>query len=300
MKISKLQSKIQKYLITTLLFFAAAPVFAADIFFEQEQNFGIKDQFKMSIFIQTKEPLNAIEGKITFPSDLLELKNIENGNSTISLWLERPKAIKPGEIIFSGITPGGYKGDKGLILSMIFLIKQEGAGVFEVRDTRALLNDGKGTEAKVKTFDSKFIVSKKTTELQMPVSEIEDIDLPESFRPEIAKDKTLFDGKWFVVFATQDKASGIDHYEVKESRQKVFSIFQNWSQAESPYVLKDQKLKSWTYVKAVDKAGNERIIKIAPRNPLAWYESYESWTIIIAGLVVAMFIAKKLWRKKRA
>lgn len=286
-------------LFSIFYFLASGSVSAAELFFEQEKNFGLKDQFKIGVFVETEEAVNAIEGKINFPNGLLELKSVDDGNSIINLWLERPATDRAGEIIFSGIIPGGYKGDKGLIFSATFLVKKEGNGTFDILNARALRNDGMGAETKLQTFSSKFIVSKKSTELQMPVSEIEDIDLPESFMPEIAKDKTLFDGKWFVVFATQDKASGIDHYEIKESRQKVFSIFQNWSQAESPYVLKDQKLKSWTYVKAVDKAGNERIIKIAPRNQLAWYESYESWTIIILGVFIAALAARKLWIKKR-
>lgn len=297
-------TKIQKLKIITLsvifaLLFFTQPVFAAELFFEQEKNFGLKDQFKIGVFIEAEELVNAIEGKINFPDGLLELKNVDDGNSIINLWLEQPAANRAGEIIFSGIVPGGYKGGKGLIFSATFLVKKEGNGTFDIQDARALRNDGMGTEAKLQTFSSKFIVSKKMTELQIPVSETKDIDLPESFMPEIAKDKALFDEKWFVVFITQDKLSGIDYYQVKELRQKVFSMFQSWSQAESPYVLKDQKLKSWTYVKAVDKAGNERIVKIAPRNPLAWYESYENWTIIMLGVFIAALMARKLWIKKR-
>lgn len=263
------------------------PVFAAEMFFEQEKGPGLEDQFKMDIFLEAEESLNAVEGKINFPIDLLELKNIEDGNSIINFWLERPTAGKTGEIVFSGITPGGYKGNKGLVFSMTFLVKQEGAGIFKISDARVLRNDGKGTEAKLQTFNSKFVVSQKTTAVQIPVSEIKDADSPESFVPEIARDESIYDGKWFTVFATQDKASGIDHYEVKESRQRFFSVFKNWVSAESPYVLNDQELRSYVWIKAVDKAGNERVVTLPPQKPRPWYQNY---AILIILIIIGLWL----------
>jgi len=50
-------------------------------------------------------------------------------------------------------------------------------------------------------------------------------------------------------------------------------------------------------VKAIDKAGNERIVKINPQNPLGWYENYENWLIIVLGLIIAYAIKKFLWRR---
>lgn len=275
-------------------------VFAAEMFFEQEKVPGFEDQFKMDIFLKTEEPLNAIEGKINFPIDLLELQNIEDGNSVINLWLERPAVNKTGEIIFSGITPGGYMGDKGLIFSMIFLVKQEGVGTLDIHDTRVLRNDGTGSEATL-TIASFDIAVFKGAPAEIPaIPKMRDRELPEIFTPEIARDEFVSDNKWFVVFVTQDKASGIDRYEIKESRQRILSIFKRWIPAESPYVLEDQELRSYVLVKAVDKTGNERVVKIAPKNPLAWYVNYDNWIMIIAGFLIVAFAARKSWKKQLA
>ena len=91
---------------------------------------------------------------------------------------------------------------------------------------------------------------------------IVDKESPESFVPEIAIDTFLFDKKWFLVFTTQDKGSGIDYYEVKETRWSIINIISKWNYAESPYILKDQQLKSCIFVKAFDKAGNEKVVMI--------------------------------------
>jgi len=126
--------------------------------------------------------------------------------------------------------------------------------------------------------------------------------------PNIAKDEALFDGKWFVVFATQDKASGIDHYEIRENRQ--WTTFEDllpfvkyfrrhsWVMAESPHVLRDQELRSFVFLKAVDKAGNERIIQIAPHHPLAWYENYAILVILTGAAIISLIWIRNKKRHK--
>ena len=275
-------------------------IFAAELFFEQEKNHKSGDLFVAHVLINTEEVLNAVAGTIVFPSELLELKEIKDGNSIINFWLERPTVGKAGEIVFSGITPGGYTGAKRLIFSMSFRIQRGGEGVFKVRDARVLRNDGEGTEAELKIFDFPFAVSQKEPAAETAAGEAKDHGSPETFTPDIGKDPVLFDGRWFVVFTTRDKNSGMDHYEVKESRQRIATFFQTWSRADSPYVLQDQELRSFIFVKAVDKAGNERIVKINPHNPLSWYADYETWIIIMAVVILVFYTAKKLWRKERA
>jgi len=274
----------------------------------QTKEIGITQQFEVNVILNTEgEQINAVEGKIVFPEDLLEVKEIRDGNSIINFWIERPKAetlkdtntnTNLHEIFFSGITPGGYNGNQGLILSIIFLAKKGGSGLIEIQNAKTLLNDGKGTEAQLKIFNFQFSIFKESPISQTPILEIQDTEPPEDFQPEISRDPAIFDGKWFLVFATQDKGSGIDHYEIRETKRKIeHETEANWVIAESPYLLKDQKLQSYIYVKAVDKAGNERIIIVPPRNPLKWYEKFENWVIIILLAVLVFYILRKiLWK----
>jgi GxxExxY protein len=290
----------------------------------QTKEIGITQQFEVNVILNTEgEQINAIEGKIVFPEDLLEVKEIRDGNSIINFWIERPKAetLKDantntnlhrtvrvdscgeannscGFVYFSGITPGGYNGNQGLILSIIFLAKKEGSGLIEIQNAKTLLNDGNGTEAQLKIFNFQFSIFKESPISQTPILEIQDTEPPEDFQPEISRDPAIFDGKWFLVFTTQDKASGVDYYAIHESTRKRTRInTKDWIQAESPYLLKDQKLQSYIYVKAIDKAGNERIIIVPPRNPLKWYEKFENWVIIILLAVLVFYILRKiLWK----
>ena len=302
--------------ILALLFsvgFAIMPIlsFAAELnLISQTQEINTDQQFQVDLILNTEgEQINAVEGKIVFPEDLLEVKEIRDGNSIINFWIERPWILrqtdaKPerktdADIVFSGIVPGGYNGSQGLILSIIFLAKKGGSGLIEIQNAKTLLNDGKGTEAQLKIFNFQFSIFKESPISQTPILEIQDTEPPEDFQSEISRDPAIFDGKWFLVFATQDKGSGVDHYEIRETKRKIeHETEANWVIAESPYLLKDQKLQSYIYVKAVDKAGNERIIIVPPRNPLKWYEKFENWVIIILLAVLVFYILRKiLWQK---
>jgi hypothetical protein len=83
--------------------------------------------------------------------------------------------------------------------------------------------------------------------------------------------------------------SGIDHFEVKEGKK-------DFKKAESPYLLEDQELKSKILVKAVDKAGNEKIAEIIPpAKPFPYWIIF----VIIVCLVIIYWIIKKYLFKWR-
>ncbi len=272
-------------------------VFAADIFFGAKiHEVRVGEQFEITLFVNTpEESVNAFEGKLTFPSDLVKIKEVRDGNSIVNFWIDKPK-VENGIITFSGITPGGFQGNNGLLFSVVFEAKSEGAANFKTNDVKVLRNDGTGSQAVLTVASSEIKISSRAPATIPTVTKIKDTESPESFVPAISRDDSIANGKWFIVFSTQDKASGIDHYEIREFRQRFFDIFQRWSQAESPYILQDQELRSYVFVKTVDKAGNTRVEKIPPQNSLHWYENYENWLIIILGLTVAYAIKKLLWR----
>ena len=283
-------------LLSTFYFLFSMTAFAAEIFYDADtRKVKANTEFEVGVFLNAEsENINAIEGILRFPADILEFKELNDGNSIVNFWVERPKLYTENEIIFSGITPGGFVDKRGLIFKITFLAKNEGNGKLEMQDIKALLNDGKGTAADISVSPLKIIVTSQDLSLP-PKKEAKDQEPPESFKPEIARDPAIFDGKWFLVFATQDKGLGIDRYEVSESRKQKIEN-RRWETAESPYWLKDQKLRSFVYVKAVDKAGNERIAMLESRYPLKWYEKWENWFIIII-LGVFLFIIWYLWRK---
>lgn len=307
-KFKKIKNHFAALLLVFAVFFIAIPVFAVEVNVNlKQQDIGVGKQFETRFLLNTgNDNINAIAGTIIFPRKLVELKEIKDGNSIINLWVEKPKVVSGNEIHFSGITPGGYTGKSGLLLTLIFQARQEGSGLIELHNLTALRNDGKGTKVNINVSNLQFTISGLPAVSQPPVSN-RDTEPPELFKPVIARNPIMFGGKYFLVFATQDKDSGIDHYEICESKKEcvvagiplLCKSKKECAVAESPYLLRNQKLDEEIIVKAVDKSGNERIVTLPAKNPIVWYKNYGIWSIIILVIVVAYLIWKFLWRKHK-
>lgn len=285
----KLQFKIQKLVfgvfVFTLLFLISYFVNAATLYFEPtEGNYAKGDTFIKNLILDTQnETINAIEAKISYPVDLLEVKEISTGNSILELWTNQPSATK-GIVSFAGGKPDGYKGKDGKVISIVFKVLKNGEGEIKIdNNARVLLNDGKGTETKVETKSALInTAGSKTTEDEWEKLLKSDKIPPQPFKIKLSKDPFVFGNQHFISFATTDKETGIDYYEVLESplnnKSNKASV---WTRTESPYLLKDQSLKSEIMVKAVDKAGNERIEKLNPQK--------KGYYLIILILLIVVF-----------
>ena len=285
--------------------FAPAYVFAAEIYFGSHgKEVGTGQYAEVGVFLNTEEEsVNALEGAVEYPSTLLTPQEVRRGSSLISFWIEEPH-VEQGVIRFSGVIPGGYTGS-GPLFSLVFKAEQnEGKAVIDVKGGQALLNDGNGTPTSFRTAP---LVLSIGAALEGPeVLPVYDPDPPEPFTPELAQDPNMFEGKWFVVFATQDKGSGIDHYEIQElKRWRVAfgNLFKSdpdsYRRAESPYVLQDQTLKEYAYIKAVDKSGNERVVIVAPQSALPWYATWWKFGILLVLLSIVYFVFRLYGGRRR-
>lgn len=275
----------------------ALPAQGAELYFgAHSQEVGVGKNFEIGVFINTEaEFINAAEGEIVFPSDV-ELIGIRDGNSITSLWIRPPRLIETGRVAFAGVIPGGYFGSRGQLFSLILRAKREGPITITTSDERILLNDGQGTPTNVMRAPLSLNVSlKAAAEAFLPPL---DTDPPEPFTPIITRNPNLFGNRYFLVFATQDKGSGVREYQVQERKFFKNPKERKWQTAESPYLLRDQRLRSYVFVKAIDNDGNERLEILVPQTP--WYEDYTVLGIIILVALSIYFAAHYyLWRPRR-
>jgi hypothetical protein len=277
-------------IIFILSLFLVSETQAADFVLDainQEVNIG--EVFEVKFFVDTKnENINAIEGQIVFPTELLNLEKVLTGSSIINLWLKNPK-VEANKIYFSGIIPGGYVGKNGYLFSLFFIPQKAGSEQVKIENVKTFLNDGLGTQTVSKFFDFNFWSHEPImtiTEPKKVLKEKEDIFAPELFGITIMKDPNLFDGQYFLVFETQDKGWGIDHYEVKEGDS-------DFVLAQSPFLLQNQKLDETIAVKAVDKAMNNTVTFYHPLPKITDYVFYLFCGIII---LILFIFACLLWR----
>ncbi len=245
-----------------LAYFLPATSLAAQIFLTaNKNNFVQNEDFLVKISLNTENvPVNAVEGTVVFPTDLLDLKEIRDGNSAINFWVERPHADQEGQVVFSGITTGGFSGPDIFLFSLVLHSKAQGSGMVATQNLKVLQNDGLGTEVFTAPNPFIFSVSSEKSDSENNLT-VQDSDPPEDFTPYVAQDPSIYDGKYFVVFSTVDKGVGIDHYEIHEG------FLTDYEPAVSPYLLKDQDLSKNIYIRAVDKSGNQRLEEISMRNP---------------------------------
>ncbi len=278
---------------TTFLFLLVLCVptfaFAAEVRLDAHKvNVVQNEQFVVDIVVNSAEPLNAIEGQLVFPMDAVTVVDIRDGNSIINFWVDKPHLAQSGVVAFSGITPGGFSGTNNIILSVVFEAKSSGVASLSLQKITALKNDGLGTKA---ILDSRAVhISIGPGDSVSRKEVLKDTESPEDFNPVITSDPTIFNGTYFLVFATQDKGSGINRYAVREGE---WGWYRN---AESPHLLKHQQLNKNIYVKAIDKAGNARVTIVEPQNSIPWWEQYAVLGILL--LIATMILINILWSRR--
>jgi len=292
----KSQSRSPKsYILSSIFFFLflssifyilnPSPVSAAQFMIETDRSaVAPGSELTAKVNIDTEgETLNAFEGELLFPKDLLEISNVREGSSIVTVWLDKPKLIGSSLISFSGITPGGFRGEHGFLFSVAFRAKAEGVGLLALQSVNALKNDGSATPARVSIVTPHFTVSKKTP-TSAPL-EIVDTTPPEPFKLEIIQNTDAFSGKNVLVFLAQDKQSGVEHYDVCEG------LFAPCFRAESPYVLKRQGADAFIVVRAVDQFGNVRIARLSTGAALFRYSLYGFLAIL--GIIIVLYAVSR-------
>lgn len=255
------------------------------------------DAVTLSVRLDTDEAqeecINAVDGVISYSENLSPV-DVSTGDSIFSIWVEQPKIDKEKRTItFAGGIPNGYcgriPGDPRLTNTLVKLVFRspgfnigDGTGtttgkVEFLPETTAYLNDGFGTKAELMLLGTSIELGDKPgAELKDPWREavVTDTVPPEPFSIDLVQEAKTFNGKYFIVFNTTDKQTGIDSYQVmEEPLDEGFSF--NWGRADapwitarSPYVLEDQSLNSTIRVKAIDKAGNEYIATLVPEEQM--------------------------------
>ncbi len=250
-----------------------------------------------SVFLRVPDAINALEGRLVFPKDLLEVKQIREGNSFLNFWIEKP-TLSDQTVTFSGIVPGGFSGPRGLVLTFVVSGLHTGKGTIVFQQGKAFYHDGLGTDVALANFSLPAEVSSQAKAVDVQ-SILADQDVPEPFTIQLSRDTNLNDGAWTAVFATQDKGSGIDHYAVFESKEQVDPKTidpRSWVVSDGTYLLQDQTRKNFVYVRAIDRSGNERLAVLSPL-AMPWYGAWWFYVIIFFVFDVVIYLIFRLRRR---
>ncbi len=257
-----------------------------------ESSVGTTGTFLLTLSIEADQSINTVSLKLPLPAGV-KVQDIYDGNSIINFWVDKPQVnTTDNSLSFSGIIPGGYSGKDGQLLTLKVSVSEQSIAHFsyDLDHSKVYLNTPTADEDTLigKSLDLTVIAGQENKK-----SDITDTTPPEDFSVLISHDTDVAKNLWQAVFATQDKGVGIDHYEVAESWKKTDS-FKGlvWHPTTSPYTLHDQDAKSYVYVKAIDKNGNERITITQPVHYAPWYELILGYIIdnILALVVLLIFL----------
>jgi hypothetical protein len=274
--------------------------------------------------------INAIDGVIEYDPQIQPV-DISRGQSIFPLWVEEPTIDRDNNrITFAGGIPNGYcgriQGDPRLtneILKIVFQVpgmriafgEQSPTTTVRFADaTTVYLNDGRGSIAQLLTNEATLVVGDKpggTIRNDWVTLVQADDQNPNEFSIALQRDRQIFNNKYFIIFNTTDKQTGIAHYEVIEEPLEESGLFgwgavdAPWQRARSPYVLSDQSLNSIIRVRAVDKAGNEYVATLIPEESLRGipFNTIIEYVIIGVGIFTLVlligFILYRLVRRVR-
>lgn len=236
--------------------------------------------------------INALQGEIVVPPGI-SVKSFDDSGTFVSAWIEKP-SLKDGKVIFSGITPGGFKGlvqptssklTPGVLFK--FTLTAERSGL-SISPQNILLYEKAGE--RITSFTAKPLIIQVADGVPAGIlSGIEkDTHPPEPFTVQIANDADIFKGKDFLVFSTTDSGTGVDFYSIQEGDRKPVT-------GESPYLLQDQFIRGPIIVRAYDRAGNVQEVILNPKTMQSTRPYY-----IIIGIILLVFLSSKLfsWKKR--
>jgi hypothetical protein len=90
--------------------------------------------------------INAAEGTLLYPSDILEPISVSKTGSIFTLWIQEPQQTDDAHVAFNGGVPSpGYTGTSGKIFSVTFRARRSGTATLSLSDTAVYANDGLGT-----------------------------------------------------------------------------------------------------------------------------------------------------------
>ncbi len=277
--------KIKIIIFSILAFCFGGSAHAASLLISSDKT-QVKNNevFTATLFLDTEgESINTIEGDLVYDENLLSAPVLNTGGSFVSFWVEKPNIKNKGLIHFAGVVPGGVAMRHGEVFSVIFRGDQVGDSNLATDNIILYLNDGQGST--IPTKPSNVNVKITGGGDVSPVSVVlEDTVSPEKFGIVRTKDPFIYDDKYFLVFSTLDKKSGIDRYEVCE----YFSCVDG----ESPHLLRYQNPFYYITVRAYDLNGNVEDSKLlAPATVVLF--------VVVLILITMVYLYRRyLYRNK--
>jgi hypothetical protein len=154
----------------------------------------------LEVYAYAHEPVNAVDITLHFDEDVVEVLEIDRGQSVLTIWTEDPKAENGTVLLRGGTYRKGFVNEH-LIASIDLRAKIAGEGSFSAEDVMLLAGDGAGTPVTTAEADdsslSLYVYDESSTpdsiDISLEVQVVTDLDGDGNVS---LKDVSAFMGAW--------------------------------------------------------------------------------------------------------
>jgi len=109
-------------------------------------SYTVGKAFTVNVLVASSdEPLNAVSGTISVPSDLFTVSSASSVGSIVNFWVQQPQ-VSGSSVSFEGVVLNpGYQGGGAKVASLVLVPKKVGTGTVSFASAAVLANDGQGT-----------------------------------------------------------------------------------------------------------------------------------------------------------
>ncbi len=149
-KTERNQSLISRFFVVLSLiigvafFIFPATASAATLFATTPKtNYSVGETIPVTIYVSAGgQAVNAVEGRVSFPSDKLSGVSVSKSGSIVNLWVQEPSVSS-----FTGVILNpGYSGSRGRIVTVNLRARAPGEATISLGSASVLANDGSGTD----------------------------------------------------------------------------------------------------------------------------------------------------------
>jgi hypothetical protein len=281
--------------ICVIALFISVQADAVSLYFEKPENdIKVGDTVILNVYIDSGDTeINGVEGVVKV-SGPVTITNLNVAGSVFSLWPNKP-SLSGDEVSFVGGSVSGFFGKKNKVFSIVFKSSDIGKVNFSLKEGDVFLNDGNGTKLAILGTKQSFDILKSNNKSNNQLADLilSDKIAPESFKIELGRDDSVYEGKYFVSFYTTDNDSGVNRYEVRENNLAAV-------RSGNTYILEDQSLKGRIEVNVIDNAGNIRteVLNLKKENNIKYFTILIALVIIVLALLIGIYLKFKKKLKK--
>ncbi|MFH1583236.1 MAG: cohesin domain-containing protein, partial [Candidatus Falkowbacteria bacterium] len=145
------------------VFFSANAVNAASLYLSPSTgSYEVGKTFSVSVFVSSSDQaMNAADGVISFPTDIIEVSSLSKSGTIFNLWVQEPGfSNSAGTVNYEGVVMNpGFTGAGGKIITINFKAKAEGQATLIFSSGSVLANDGEGTNILSSLGGAKFNIT---------------------------------------------------------------------------------------------------------------------------------------------